>query len=157
MQYIQNAKRLIAICLVTLLLVTGALTILPAPARADENTTIPNDQTLVCLSVDNEMAEHGKGSAENIFQIKDLKALGAITGFASTAAAAHLGSITVATMTSAAPGIAGWLGFTATSVVALPVAGVVTAGGLLAYGGYKVVKFLQTQDNQDKNPCLPQS
>ncbi len=35
LQKFQAAKRLIAICLVTLLLVTGVLTISPAPARAD--------------------------------------------------------------------------------------------------------------------------
>jgi len=153
----QNARRLIAMYLVTLLLVTSTLTILPAPARADGNATISNDQRLVCLSVDKEMLEHHKDSAEQIFQTEDLKVLGALAGSSSAVAAAHLGSITVATITSAAPGIAGWLGFTATTVVALPVAGVVAAGGILGYGGYKVVQFLQSQDNQDTNPCLPQS
>src|ERR687885_2425424 len=142
----QNARRLIVMYLVTLLLVTSTLTILPAPARADENASISKEQRLVCLSVDKEMLEHHKDSAEQIFQTEDLKVLGAaISGFSSAAAAAHLGSITVATITSAAPGIAGWLGFTATTVVALPVAGVVAAGGILGYGGYKVVQFLQTQ------------
>jgi len=157
MQYIlQNTKRLISICLVTLLLVTSILTSFPASARADENPAIAKEQTLMCLSVDKEILEPGKGSAQKIFQVEDLETLGAIAGF-SSAAAAHLGSITVATMTSAAPGIAGLLGFTTTAVVALPVAGVVTAGGILGYGGYKVVKFLQNQDNQYNNPCLPQS
>jgi len=158
MQYIlQNTKKLISICLVTLLLVSSILTSFPASARADENPAIVNEQTLVCLSVDKAILEPGKGSAEKIFQVEDLETLGAIAGFSSAAVAAHLGSITVATMTSAAPGIAGLLGFTTTAVVALPVAGVVTAGGILGYGGYKVVKFLQNQDNQDNNPCLPQS
>jgi hypothetical protein len=158
MQYIfQNAKRLIALCLITLLIVTSTLTILPASAMADEGTITANEQTLVCISGDKEMLAHVQGSDKNIFQTEDLEALGAIAGFSSAAAAAHLGSITVATITSAAPGIAGWLGFTATTVVALPVAGVVAAGGILGYGGYKVVQFLQSQDNHDKNPCLPHS
>jgi hypothetical protein len=154
---LQNIKRLTVLCLITLFLVTSSLTILSAPARADENTAIANEQKLVCLPIDKEMLVHEKGSVERIFQTEDLEALGTIAGISSAAAAAHLGSITVATITAAAPGIAGWVGMTATTVVALPVAGVVAAGGILGYGGYKVVKFLQDQDGQTQNPCLSQS
>ncbi len=154
---LQSAKRLIVMCLVTMLLANSIWLSSPAPARADENTAIANEQKLVCLPIDKEMLAHEKGSVENIFQTEDLEALGTIAGISSAAAAAHLGSITVATITAAAPGIAGWVGMTATTVVALPVAGVVAAGGILGYGGYKVVKFLQDQDGQTQNPCLSQS
>lgn len=68
----------------------------------------------------------------------------------TTLAGSSLGSITVATVpvvvttTTGTSGIAGWLGFTtaATTVMAapitVPVDGIVTAGALLTYGGYKV-------------------
>ncbi len=71
--------------------------------------------------------------------LDDAKALSAI---AATASAAGSGSVTVATITSTAPGIMGALGLTTTTVVALPVAGVVAAGGLLCYGAYKMHKHL---------------
>jgi hypothetical protein len=71
--------------------------------------------------------------------LDDAKALGAI---AATASATGAGSVTVATITTSAPGIMGALGITTTTVVALPVAGVVAAGGLLFYGAYKMHKHL---------------
>ena len=71
----------------------------------------------------------------------DVKALGAI---AATASAAGTGSITVATITSTAPGILGVLGFTTTATVALPVAGLVAAGGLFGYGFYKAWECLNS-------------
>ena len=49
-----------------------------------------------------------------------------------------MGSITVATVTSAAPGILGAVGLTTTTVVALPAAGVVAVAGLTALGVKKV-------------------
>lgn len=64
----------------------------------------------------------------------DIKIVGAITG---TAAAAGTGSVTVATVTSAAPGVLGILGFTTTTTVALPVAGIVATAGLMGYGLYR--------------------
>lgn len=82
-----------------------------------------------------------------------------VTG-ATTIAGASLGSITVATvpvaLTTSVPaaGIAGWLGLTttATTVVAapitLPVGGVIAAGALLTYGGYKVYKYLKGKEGQ---------
>ena len=36
----QNAKKLISMCLVTVLIVTSAITMLPAPARADNDLVI---------------------------------------------------------------------------------------------------------------------
>lgn len=70
----------------------------------------------------------------------EVTAIGAITASASAAGAS---SITLATFTSTAPGIMGALGFTTTTVVAVPVAGVVAAGGLLCYGAYKMHKHFK--------------
>jgi len=72
----------------------------------------------------------------------DLKIVGAIT---SAAAATGTGSVTIATVTSSAPGILGVLGFTTTTTVALPVAGIVAAAGLVAFGAYKGVEFARKQ------------
>lgn len=74
----------------------------------------------------------------------DVKALGAI---AATASAAGTGSITVATITSTAPGILGVLGFTTTTTVALPVAGLVAAGGLLGFGFCKALECFNSPQN----------
>lgn len=63
--------------------------------------------------------------------MNDLKIAGEI---ASSAAATGTGSITVATVTSSAPGILGVLGFTTTTAVALPVGGIVATAGLVDYG-----------------------
>jgi len=68
----------------------------------------------------------------------DLKVVGAIT---SAAAATGTGSVTIATVTSSAPGIIGVLGFTTTTTVALPVAGIVAVAGLVGFGIYKGVEF----------------
>jgi hypothetical protein len=69
-------------------------------------------------------------------------AAGAITGVSSLAGA---GTITVATITAPAPGILGVIGLTTTTTVALPVAGVVAASGLIGYGVYKGIQFAQQQ------------
>ncbi|MEH2166305.1 MAG: hypothetical protein V7K41_06460 [Nostoc sp.] len=82
-----------------------------------------------------------------------------IAGMA-TLAGSSLGSITVATVpvvvtsTTSASGIAGWLGFTtaATTVIAapitVPVGGIVAAGALLTYGGYKIYKQIKSRECQ---------
>ena len=72
----------------------------------------------------------------------DLKMVGAIT---SAAAATGTGSVTIATITSSAPGILGAIGFTTTTTVALPVAGVVAVAGLVAFGVYKGVEMARQQ------------
>lgn len=72
----------------------------------------------------------------------DLKVVGAIS---SAAAATGTGSVTIATVTSSAPGILGVLGFTTTTTVALPVAGIVAAAGLVGFGIYKGVEFARKQ------------
>ena len=70
--------------------------------------------------------------------LDETKALGAIVATASTVG----GSIPI-TISSTAPGLMGVLGFTTTTVVALPVGGIVAAGGLLCYGAYKMHKLLK--------------
>lgn len=77
--------------------------------------------------------------------LDDVKALTAIVGTAASAFGA--GSIVVAEITAPAAGVLGFLGFTTTSVVTVPVAGVVTVGGLLSYGAYKVHQKLKEKDN----------
>lgn len=72
----------------------------------------------------------------------DLKIVGAIT---SAAAATGTGSVTIATITSSAPGILGVIGFTTTTTVALPIAGVVAVGGLLALGFLKVMASQESE------------
>lgn len=72
------------------------------------------------------------------------KTLGAL---AAGAASSIPGAVTVATVTTPAAGIAGWLGFTTTATVALPVAGIVVAAAAVGYGIYKGVQLAQSQNN----------
>jgi hypothetical protein len=74
--------------------------------------------------------------------MNDLKVVSAIT---SAATATGMGSVTIATVTSPAPGILGVLGLTTTTTVALPVAGIVAAAGLVGFGIYKGVEFARKQ------------
>ncbi len=67
-----------------------------------------------------------------------VKTAGAITGAAGLAGSS---TVTVATITAPAPGLLGAIGLTTTTTVALPVAGVVAAAGLVGYGLYKGVEF----------------
>ncbi len=136
---LQAAKRLISMCLVTLLLVNSILLSFPAPASADDNLVPSSSSTISCSSVGKETEEHPKTFVENVTQNEDVVAVGSIAAVSS--AAASLGSITVATVTSAAPGILGWVGLTTTTVVALPAAGIVAGAGLVGYGIYKGVKL----------------
>jgi hypothetical protein len=78
----------------------------------------------------------------------------------TTLAGSSLGSITVATVpvvvttSTSAGGIAGWLGFTTatttvmTAPISVPAAGIVAAGALLTYGGYKVYKHIKSRECQ---------
>ncbi len=74
--------------------------------------------------------------------LKDDLVVGAIT---SVAATTGTGSVTIATVTSSAPGILGVLGFTTTTTVALPVAGIVAAAWLVGFGICKGVEFARKQ------------
>lgn len=66
-----------------------------------------------------------------------------VSAIATSAAAAGTATIPIATYTTAAPGILGAVGLTTTATVAVPVAGVVAVGGLLAYGAIKVKKAMK--------------
>lgn len=148
----QSTKRLISICLVTLILITSTLTTFPATARADGFTSTSNGLAPECLPIDQEMLKHAKAPNKDIFENEDVQAIAAIAG--ASGATAGLGSVTVLTWTTTAHGIMALLGAGTTTVIALPVAGVVATSGLLAYGGYKVVKYLQDQDqDQNSTPC----
>jgi hypothetical protein len=69
----------------------------------------------------------------------DAKIVGGIAATAASTVGA--GSITVATVTSSAPGLLGVIGLTTTTTVALPVAGIVAGAGLVTYGVVKVLKW----------------
>ena len=75
----------------------------------------------------------------------DVKALASMAGTAASAVGA--GSIVVAEITAPAAGILGAVGFTTTTVVALPVAGLVAAGGLLGFGFWKAAEYLNSPQN----------
>lgn len=71
----------------------------------------------------------------------DLVKAAAVTG--SAAAAGGGGTVTVATITSSAPGLLGALGFTTTTTIALPLVGVAVVSGAVGYGLYKGIKKAQ--------------
>jgi hypothetical protein len=71
----------------------------------------------------------------------DMKAIAGIVTAAGTTAGA--GAISVATVTSSAPGILGVIGFTTTTTVALPIAGIVGVAGLVGYGIWKGIQYAQ--------------
>jgi hypothetical protein len=151
------AKRLLSLCLTALLLIISSLTISPAPASATEIQNISNTQQTVCIAIEKEALEGAKNADNQIFNNKDVQAIAAIAG--ASGAGAGFGSITVLTTTTTAHGLLALLGAGTTTVVALPVAGIVAASGLIAYGGYKVVKYVQSQDDQNlpvKNTCYSQ-
>jgi len=79
----------------------------------------------------------------------EITAIGSVaTTIASTAGA---GSITVATVTTSAPGILGAIGLTTTTTVALPVAGIIGASALLGYGVYKGVQMASNKSKKEQN------
>jgi hypothetical protein len=71
----------------------------------------------------------------------DMKAIAGLVTAAGTSAGA--GAISVATITSSAPGILGVIGFTTTTTVALPIAGIVGVAGLVGYGIWKGLQHAQ--------------
>lgn len=72
--------------------------------------------------------------------------LGIISGIVAWSGCTSLGSIVLRTVTTTipAPGILGWFGKTTEIVttVTAPVGAIIAVGGLLTYGFYKVVDFL---------------
>jgi hypothetical protein len=75
----------------------------------------------------------------------DVKALASIAGTAASAVGA--GSIVVAEITAPAAGILGVVGFTTTTTVALPVAGIVAAGCLFGFGFGKAWECFNSPQN----------
>ncbi len=75
----------------------------------------------------------------------DVKALASIAGTAASAVGA--GSIVVAEITAPAAGILGVVGFTTTTTVALPVAGLMAAGGLIGFGFCKALECFNSPQN----------
>ena len=91
------------------------------------------------------MSGKNKQSTASNSKLSNQKAAAALVS--ATSAASGLGSVTVATITTTAPawGPLGWVGLTttATTAVALPIAGVVAVGGALVWGGLKVHEALK--------------
>jgi len=147
-------KRLLSLSLSALLLIVSSLTISPAPASANEIQNTSNIQQTVCIAIGKEATDKTKSADNNIFKKEEVQTIAAIAG--ASGATTGLGSITVLTATTTAHGILALLGAGTTTVVALPVAGIVAASGLIAYGGYKVVKYIQSQNDQNlpaQNTC----
>ena len=76
--------------------------------------------------------------------MEPLKVYSAIAG---TVASVLPGSVTVATITAPAPGIAGWLGITATSSIAVPVAAPVVIGAGLCVGAWYASRLFRQGEN----------
>jgi hypothetical protein len=154
MKDLQMIKRLLSLSLSALLLIVSSLTISPAPASANEIQNTSNIQQTVCIAIGKEATDKTKSADNNIFKKEEVQTIAAIAG--ASGATTGLGSITVLTATTTAHGILALLGAGTTTVVALPVAGIVAASGLIAYGGYKVVKYIQSQNDQNlpaQNTC----
>lgn len=70
LNFFQGIKRLIAICLVMLLIVTSTLTILPASARADNSLIVKNN--LPSIEQMKELAKKNLPSREQIKELKEI-------------------------------------------------------------------------------------
>ena len=79
----------------------------------------------------------------------EITAVGAIA--TTIASSTGVGSITVATLTTSAPGILGAIGLTTTTAVTLPVAGIFGVSALVGYGVYKGVSMATKQQNNRSN------
>ena len=79
--------------------------------------------------------------------------VGAITAAVSSAATlTGGGSITIATVTTTAPGILGAIGLTTTSAVAVPVAAVAAVAVVAGVGIFYGVKMAQDWNNGSQTP-----
>lgn len=129
MQYIlQNTKRLISICLVTLLVIASALTILPTPARADDCTGLVTICPSANLNLDNQATF----------------AVGVVTGSAVTLAATGGGNAVAAAGTTAIVDVATTLAapLATVAVTAAPIAAPVAVGAAVVGGGYLLWQLL---------------
>ena len=92
------------------------------------------------------VSKGGRISAKGVPSVVGTVAkVGTVARVARAIASLELGSVSVATITTTAPapGILGWFGkmATTTSVVTLPVAGVVAGSLLVGYGIYKGIEM----------------
>lgn len=121
----QRAKRLISMCLVTLLIVTSALTISPAPARADI-VIVKCEQGSKCGNLAPFAAGVFSGSLVTLIATGHAAVLaGAGAAVGSAAAAAATGTLTAVGSAVAAP-------------VLVPVAAT-AAVGYVGYGAWKAL------------------
>jgi hypothetical protein len=136
----QAAKRLIATCLVTLLLVTTTLTIFPAPARADVNACVTGCVGKVDVNVDGEGIGFAAGLAiGGVIASSSVHGL-IVDGIASGGAAlVHTLAVTAAPLAAvAAPAL------TAAAPIVVPVAATAAVG----YGAYRL--WENHQNNQEQ-------
>ena len=136
MQYIlQNTKRLISICLVTLLLVTSSLLSFPTPARAEGNTVFCNGLVSVCPPVDININLPAEGGAFTVGA-----ALGAVTGSAAAvglvSATGSVVGLSAAGITSGLAAIGSLAGGGMLAGVAVTAAAPATAAVAFGYGTY---------------------
>ncbi len=129
----QSAKRLISMCLVTLLVVTSTLTISPASAKADNVTIIHCESD--CGSTISNMAAFTagvlSGSAVTV----------AATGSAGTIATGVMGGIAALGHTAAVAVVTPLAGLAAPALVAAaPVVIPVAATAALGYGAYRLLE-----------------
>ncbi|GCL36121.1 hypothetical protein SR1949_12210 [Sphaerospermopsis reniformis] len=133
----QNARRLISVCLATLLIVISTITIFPSTASADNNV-VKIECTSDCGNIFSFVTGMVSGSAVTIIALTtnttSLVATGAAIGQTAVAALATLG--TAATTVVSAP-------------VLVPVAATVAIG---AAGGYVVSQVVHSfNDNHSQN------
>ncbi|MEB3151711.1 MAG: hypothetical protein VKL60_22175 [Sphaerospermopsis sp.] len=133
----QNARRLISLCLATLLIVISTITIFPSTASADNNV-VKIECTSDCGNIFSFVTGMFSGSAVTIIALTtnttSLVATGAAIGQTAVAALATLG--TAATTVVSAP-------------VLVPVAATVAIG---AAGGYVVSQVVHSfNDNHSQN------
>ncbi len=127
----QRAKRLISMCLVTLLIVTSTLTIFPAPAQAVGDIHI---EILRCESNCGNMTAFAAGVASG-------SAVTLIaTGHAAvlTAAGAAVGSAAAAAASGTIAAVGAAVGSAVAAPVLLPVAAT-AAVGYVVWGGWKAL------------------
>ncbi len=134
----QNAKRLISICLLTLLIVTSAVTISPAPAQALGDLNV---EIFKCESECGNMTAFAAGVASGSAVTLPATGSGGSLATAAIAAIGHGAIIAAASLTAvAAPAIA------AVAVVVVPVA----VTGAISYGAYRLWEAHQNSEPTPK-------
>ncbi|QYX32987.1 hypothetical protein [Sphaerospermopsis torques-reginae] len=135
----QNAKRLISVCLATLLIVVSTITIFPSTASADNNV-VKIECTSDCGNIFSFVTGMVSGSAVTIIALTtnttSLVATGAAIGQTAVTALATLG--TAATTVVSAP-------------VLVPVAATVAVGAVGGYVASQVVNSFNDNHSQNAN------